>query len=171
MRILRLFRVSPCSATSADSSYADWLALNEPRSVLVNRLVHSLDLTTYHEAIGDLMKLDLKMVRPDDTKLVAILDSLPPIESPLPSSDLLPPIRFCGHSTQSSQAHLMPADSPPSSVRGVVRLTSDSPPQVRWTLVIRYGGEDRWRLECAQTGGRGSKRGFFGVSSHIVECC
>jgi hypothetical protein len=47
----------------------------------------------------------------------------------------------------------------------VVRLTADDPPQVRWTLVIRYGGEDRWRLEGVQVGGRGAKRGFFGVSA------
>lgn len=59
---------------------------------------------------------------------------------------------------------MTPEAAPLSSVRGMVQLTADDPPEVRWTLVIRYAGEDRWRLEGVQVGGRGSKRGFFGVS-------
>lgn len=50
-----------------------------------------------------------------------------------------------------------------------MQLTADDPPEVRWTLVIRYAGEDRWRLEGVQVGGRGSKRGFFGVSFSLSK--
>lgn len=50
-----------------------------------------------------------------------------------------------------------------------MQLTADDPPEVRWTLVIRYAGEDRWRLEGVQIGGRGSKRGFFGVSFSLLK--
>lgn len=53
--------------------------------------------------------------------------------------------------------------------RGVVQLTADNPPEVRWTIVIHYGGEDRWRLECVQMGGRGSRKGLFGVCSRSRE--
>ena len=108
------------------------------------------------------MRLDLVIDR-DDYK--------PPpmaaVETTLPTSSLLPPIHFHGSSAQQNGLVTYPSNSPASFVRGVVQLTADNPPQVRWTLVIRYGGEDRWRLECVQVGGRGSKRGFFGVSWRI----
>lgn len=94
-----------------------------------------------------------------------IVASLPPIKTHLPTSNLLPALHFHGSSRANSGATTYPSSSPSSFVRGVVQLTADSPPQVRWTLVIRYAGEDRWRLEAVQVGGRGSKRGFFGVSS------
>lgn len=90
-------------------------------------------------------------------------DLLPPVTSGIPTGDLLPPIHFSGSSAPTSAAWPSPAAS--SFVRGTVQLTADWPPQVRWTMVIRYGGEDRWKVEGVQMGGRGSKRGFFGVST------
>lgn len=151
-------------------SYADWISLNEPRLVLLRRNLNQLDLSTYNEAVGDLMRLELVIDGTDsDTvpgrhRSTDILDGLPKVETSLPTSHLLPPIRFHGSSVQQSGIISHPGASPASFVRGVVQLTADDPPQVRWTLVIRYGGADRWRLECVQVGGRGSGRGFFGVS-------
>lgn len=137
------------------SSYADWMALNEPRVLTMRRSIHELDLSGYHEAVGDLMKLKLELDKPGDRP-----KDLPLIETNLPTSPLLPKLTF--HGTSISGSHVGVPGSP-NFVRGNVQLTADDPPQVRWTLVIRYGGEDRWRMECVQPGGRGSKRGFFGT--------
>jgi hypothetical protein len=157
-------------------SYADWISLNEPRLVLIRRSVNQLDLSRYNEAIGDLMRLELAIDgKPDPSTSFLIperpLEGLPEITTHLPTSDLLPPIYFHGSSVQENGALTYPAASQSSFVRGVVRLTADDPPQVRWTLVIRYGGEDRWRLECVQVGGRCAKRGFFGVSIGPRRVC
>jgi hypothetical protein len=145
------------------SSYSDWIALNEPRLLIIRRTTLPLDLSRESEAIGDLMRLKLVIDRPTDKRS---RDDLPEIETGIPTSKLLPPIRFHGSSQQHDGSHVLQGNTPGMStfVRGVVQLTADDPPQVRWTLVIRYGGDDRWRLECVQVGGRRSKRGFFGVS-------
>ena len=133
--------------------------------------MNQLDLSRYAEAIGDLMRLDLVIDKDASSatqayaqRLQLATDNLHIVSTHLPTSDLLPPIHFHGSSVQHNGAATNPSQSPASFVRGVVRLTADDPPQVRWTLVIRYGGEDRWRLEGVQVGGRGAKRGFFGVS-------
>lgn len=133
-----------------------------------------LDLSTYAEAIGDLMEMELIVDRGPGDADDAYSDLLgikrgqiqqAPIETQLPGSDLLPPIYFHGRSRQVSTGVSHPSGAPHSFVRGVVRLTADDPPEIRWTIVISYGGADRWRLECAQVGGRGARRGFFGVSA------
>lgn len=148
-------------------SYSDWISLNEPRLLVLHRRINQLDLARYAEAVGDIMRLDLKIDRPSDRRANEDMD-LPEIETGLPTSSLLPPIKFRGSSHPRSA--LTPfANTNPSFVRGVVQLTADDPPQVRWTMVIRYGGEDRWRLECVQVGGRGSRRGFFGVSQRLSD--
>lgn len=123
--------------------------------------VAQLDLTHYHEAVGDLMRLNLELDYPSPASPST---TLPPLTTHLPTTrnSRLPPIHFIGTSLQSKS--VTPDAAPLSSVRGVVQLTADDPPEVRWTLVIRYAGEDRWRLEGVQVGGRGSRRGFFGVS-------
>jgi len=148
-------------------SYSDWIALNEPRLIILRRTTDPLDLSRYAEAIGDIMLLKLTIDRPSDTNV----EVLPEIKSDIPTSNLLPAIKFHGSSEQHNgiHAHALGNGNPASFVRGVVQLTADNPPQVRWTLVIRYGGEDRWRLECVQVGGRGSKRGFFGVSLQPLQ--
>ena len=129
--------------------------------IILRRTSDPLDLSRYAEAIGDIMLLKLSIDKPSDKPT----ETLPEIKSDIPTSSLLPPIKFHGSSEQHSGMHALQGNGSPSSfVRGVVQLTADNPPQVRWTLVIRYGGEDRWRLECVQVGGRGSRRGFFGVS-------
>ncbi|WVR08856.1 hypothetical protein IAU60_005915 [Kwoniella sp. DSM 27419] len=142
--------------------YADWISLNDPRIVILRRSTH-LDLSVYHEAVGDLMRLDLEVTSEPGK------DNLPLVTTHLPSSDLLPAIHFHGSSVQQQGGVTFPSVTPMSAIRGVVRLTADDPPQVRWTLVIRYGGEDRWRLECVQVGGRGSKRGFFGIWTDALK--
>ncbi|WWD21323.1 hypothetical protein CI109_105807 [Kwoniella shandongensis] len=164
--------------------YADWVSLNEPRLILLRGRITSLDLTRYHEAVGDLMRLNLVVDKQPTTTPTATTSSsdtstststssgstkLRPIETALPTLDLLPPIHFHGDSVQHHGASTYPLQTPMSFVRGVVRLTADNPPQVRWTLVIRYGNEDRWRLECVQVGGRGSKRGFFGIWTDALK--
>ena len=172
--------------------YADWIALNEPRLIQLRRQMNNLDLSRYHEALGDLMHFDLVIDEPPATVGGSASSSRahtptpvehdhffsrssrlsPPrsddgeeaLSTSLPTSDLLPPIYFHGRSAQQSGSLTYPAAAPMTSIRGVVRLTADDPPQVRWTVMIRYGGEDRWKLECVQLGGRGSKRGYVGVS-------
>ena len=143
--------------------------------------MNTVDLSRYAEAIGDLMRLELEIDRvatiresphlfpPLEKHEKSVTQNLPPITTTLPTSKLLPPLRFHGSSLTS---HLVPGTMPDRFIRGVVQLTADDPPQVRWTMVIRYGGEDRWRLECVQPGGRGSNRGLFGVSRSIqLGCC
>ncbi|KAK8844022.1 hypothetical protein IAR55_006815 [Kwoniella newhampshirensis] len=156
--------------------YADWVSLNEPRLILLRGRVSQLDLTRYHEAVGDLMRLNLVLDNDQPASHKALAghgrtgnSALQPIETHLPTSDLLPPIYFHGDSVQHHGLSTYPSHTPMSFVRGVVRLTADNPPQVRWTLVIRYGDEDRWRLECVQVGGRGSKRGFFGIWTDALK--
>jgi hypothetical protein len=139
-------------------SYEDWIRLNEPRILPLSHRTRPLDLSTYSEAIGDLLHMHLTIDRPTD-KPHPEYDA--PVTSNIPTGDLLPPIHFHGHSSQSGGTWPTAASS---FVKGTVQLTTDSPPQVRWTMIIRYGGEDRWRIESVQVGGRGSKRGFFGVS-------
>lgn len=141
------------------SSYADWITLNEPRILPLARQSGPLDLSRYSEAIGDLLQMHLVIDRPSDKRE---RDPIVPVKSCIPTGDLLPPIHFHGHSGHSGTTWPTPASS---FVKGTVQLTTDWPPQVRWTMVIRYSGEDRWRVEGVQMGGRGSKRGFFGVSS------
>lgn len=153
-----------------DHSYSDWISLNEPRLLILHRQLNQLDLARYAEAVGDVMQLDLKIDRPGDRRST---EDLPEIETGLPTSDLLPPIYFHGSNQARSHPTPFPAATHSSFVRGIVQLTADNPPQVRWTLIIRYGGEDRWRLECVQPGGRGSRRGLFGVSFNpllTVDC-
>lgn len=157
------------------NSYADWIALNEPRILLMHRGNSQLDLSHYSEAIGDLMRLDLVVDQDSAASCIAYapkgarnVEPLDEVTTNLPIGDLLPPIFFHGRSQQHHDGVPQPGQSPASFVRGVVQLTADDPPQVRWTLIIRYGGDDRWRLECVQPGGRGSTRGFFGVS---WTCC
>jgi hypothetical protein len=138
-------------------SYRDWMALNNPHALALRGSHIDLDLSTYREAVGDLMRLRLVLDGPDDKP-----SNLPEITTDMPTSDLFPALRFHGSSVSSSD---FGADfgMNRSFVRGVVQLTTDDPPQVRWTLIIRYGGDDRWRLECVQPGGRKSQRGFFGI--------
>jgi len=141
---------------TTDSSYRDWMALNNPHALALRGSHIELDLSTYREAVGDLMRLQLVLDRPGDK-----LPDFPEINTNLPTSDLFPPLTFHGSSV--AQSELTNFGMTASFVRGVVQLTADNPPQVRWTLIIRYGGDDRWRLECVQPGGRLSQRGFFGI--------
>jgi hypothetical protein len=91
---------------------------------------------------------------------------LPALTTPLPMSPV-PPVYFQGTSHQQLSDDGV-TTQPRSFVRGVARLTADTPPEVRWTMVVRYAGEDKWRIEGVQVGGRQSRRGFFGVSVVVV---
>nr|XP_019010036.1 uncharacterized protein I206_05598 [Kwoniella pini CBS 10737]OCF48817.1 hypothetical protein I206_05598 [Kwoniella pini CBS 10737] len=136
--------------------YSDWAMMNHEQLGIHIGRPQNIDLSTYHEALGDLMKLELKIYR---------RNPLPSIETDLPKSNLLPPIYFHGSSTPYPGGDQLTPTLPQNAIRGMVTLTFDDPPQVRWTMIIRYRGQDRWRLECVQVGGRGSKRGFFGIWS------
>jgi len=145
--------------------------LNEP--ALRRRVAaRELDLSRYLEAVGDLMEMTLEASHDPDAASAAyanmtdMTDGTRPVfaslDTPLPTSDMLPPVYFYGRSQQQNNL----VQTPASFVRGVVRLTADDPPEVRWTMVIRYSGDDRWKVEGVQVGGRQSRRGFFGVSTH-----
>lgn len=156
--LLLVLRVSHICHPQLIRSYRDWMALNHPHALALRFSPVELDLSTYREAVGDLMRLQLVLDRPGDK-----LPDLPEITTALPTSDLFPPLKFHGSSIVDSEMIAHFSRNNASFVRGVVQLTADDPPQLRWTLIIRYGGEDRWRLECVQPGGIGSKRGFFGI--------
>lgn len=142
---------------------------------MLRRSLADLDLSHYHEAVGDLLQMELIIDRPTSESEGGkrqTWEDLPKVISHLPTNPLLPPIHFHGSSAQATGELTHPSGSPHSFVRGTVQLTADNPPEVRWTIVIRYGGEDRWKVEGVQVGGRGSKRGFFGVSAlgYYYEC-
>lgn len=141
--------------------------------LILRQMRSELDLTAYDEAVGDLMHLHFVIDGDEEHDPEAASGkaqlprrpnaNLPLITTPLPTSDLLPPIHFHGTARQPEGGSIMRAFTQNTFARGVVQLTADDPPQVRWTIVIHYGGEDRWRLECVQMGGRGSRTGLFGV--------
>ncbi|WWC63785.1 uncharacterized protein I303_106390 [Kwoniella dejecticola CBS 10117] len=156
--------------------YSDWAMMNREQLGIPVGRPHSIDLSTYHEALGDLMQLELKIctdphadgkrsTRCDNHEFEQDRHPLPSVETDLPRSDLLPPLYFHGSSTPYPGGDHHAPTLPQNAIRGMVSLTADDPPQVRWTMMIRYRGQDRWRLECVQVGGRGSKRGFFGIWS------
>jgi hypothetical protein len=155
--------------SSTNNSYSDWVLLNHPDLVEGRR--HTLDLSRYLEAVGDLMELQLTASHDPATASAAysVIEGttvdLGGLDSAIPTSPLLPPVYFHGRSQQQAVG----AGAPASFVRGVARLTADNPPEVRWTMIIRYSGEDRWKLEGVQVGGRQSRRGFFGVSETGAE--
>lgn len=156
-------------------SYTDWVALNHPGIVPELRRRPVLDLVNYTEAVGDLMKIRFKTCANTPQTLIG---TLPDFTSTVPTSPLLPTLFFHGvpRTRQEIQQDLGLTDAdidleemiaeaqatPASFIRGCVRLTTDDPPQVRWTFVVRYGGADRWQLEGVQVGGIGSRRGIFG---------
>jgi len=47
-----------------------------------------------------------------------------------------------------------------SRTRGMVQITAEG--EVRWTMYSVYWGEERWKSEGIQIGGRNSRRGVFG---------
>ncbi|KLT46514.1 hypothetical protein CC85DRAFT_289789 [Cutaneotrichosporon oleaginosum] len=82
------------------------------------------------------------------------------LDTALPSSANLPPVYFYGH-LESDRGSQVPG------VRGVARLTSDAPPQIRYTIIIRKSGQDIVRFEGVQVGGLGSRRGILGVAREL----
>jgi len=82
----------------------------------------------------------------------------------------LPPVYF--HGIADKFWHPEGKDPERRIVYGVVRLTTDSPPQLRWTLGMSKD-DPSWPGNWAddvfhgiQVGGRGSERGVFGVSPY-----
>lgn len=139
--------------TYAFMDYTDWIQYNYSNLAVMGAR-EPIDLNNYIEAVGNYMKMELKFGLHGDAQ------NLPHVRSNLPASDLLPPVDFSGASTNGAQVRV-------SDIRGQISLTPDDPPQVRWTWMVRYGGEDRWRLDGVQIGGRGSKRGVVGVWSDV----
>lgn len=128
------------------------------------------DLASYEEAAGEIVVTRFTAVSSESELAAVHADAighgtaLSSLSTALPTSDLLPPVYFYGTAS-------LKRDAPPTALAegafmyGVVRLTSDWPPQVRWTLVIRYYGADKWRMQGVQVGGVASQRGWCGVST------
>lgn len=114
----------------------------------------AVNITDYTEAIGQAMRMQLT------TTMSEFASRLDKIQSTIPTSTVLPPIDFCGVSTGGTSVE-------GSHIRGTVSLTTDDPPEVRWTWVVRYSGFDRWRLEGIQVGGCKSRRGIVGMWSDV----
>lgn len=81
-----------------------------------------------------------------------------------------PPLRFKGRTLTQN----VPSPQPRGEAHGIVRpLYSEvrASGEVReiialhWTIVHRYDGEDRWRLELIQPGGPGSRAPLYGTWS------
>lgn len=109
-------------------SYTDWIQYNYSRFTRDDR---HYSLEDYVEAVGDYMRQKMSLDVPPE------IAALPEITSPLPRSDLLPPLKFTGKSRYGG------GDIEGQSIRGEVCLTPDR--EVRFTWVVRYAGEDRWR--------------------------
>ena len=104
---------------------------------------------------------------------------LPPLSTSLPTSSRLPPIYFestggifpvWDFSPPFKPHKHMPRPIATTQVRGVVRLTADDPPQIRWTFIFRHHNADQWQMECVQPCGRASKRGLFGIWHKLQHC-
>jgi hypothetical protein len=129
-------------------SYQDWVRYNfQPATVSIE---------SYSEAVGNFMTMHLCVGRKPNSN-----PERDDILSPLPNSDLLPTLHFHGVNHYAAHQRIT------SEIRGSVSLTTDNPPQVRWTWVVGMAGEDRWRLTGIQVGGRGSKRGIVGIWSAV----
>lgn len=129
-------------------------------------------LDDYEEACGDLMRLDLALVNPEDNENDPIFSDLK-LQSSLPYDPRLPILYFRGtsQSALNAHAHHHHPHSPLISVRGRVNLmpassASHSGREVRWRFIINYAGGDQWQLECVQPGGPGSG-GVFGLWTHV----
>ncbi len=125
----------------------------------LRRRTDPIEMDSYVEAVGDYMSMTIT------TELTEFTKSLPALSFNLPISEKFPPIYYNGVSSNRSAG--AGGSHGGAHLRGRVALTMDDPPQVRWTWVVRYDGEDRWRIEAVQIGGRGSKRGLVGVWSDV----
>jgi len=82
----------------------------------------------------------------------------------------LPPVYFHGIADEFHRVDPDWEEPERRIVYGVVRLTSDTPPQLRWTLAMSKsypwwpGNWADYVFHCVQVGGRGSERGVLGVS-------
>ena len=162
----------PRTSRSPDSSSNAWHVLNgRPRPTANERAA----LIAYNR-VPNVWFATLELVNEKD-----IDETWASLDSALPTSSLLPPIYFQSKDGISGwyayarqvpgQSHApMPKQSGAqyfSHFRGVARLTTDDPPQVRWTLMFREDEQDKWRFEAVQPCGRGSMRGMFGIWSKI----
>ncbi|KAF2738582.1 hypothetical protein EJ04DRAFT_509466 [Polyplosphaeria fusca] len=118
-----------------------------------NNLEYPLDLGSYDEAHGDLMRLKLSLSDPnelqDDSRL----------QTKLPRGSDLPVLYFTGTSNG------RPIRRPSINVRGFAALIPGSR-QVRWRFIIRYAGADQWQLDGVQPAGVRSG-GIYGLWSHV----
>ncbi|WVN87975.1 uncharacterized protein L203_103172 [Cryptococcus depauperatus CBS 7841] len=82
--------------------YSDCMSLNEPELVLLRERAAPLDLTRYHEAIGDLMYLNLTLDEPSSLTFKSY--GLPSVTTNLPTSSFLPALHFVGDSRQNDNS-------------------------------------------------------------------
>jgi hypothetical protein len=88
-------------------------------------------LRNVFEAIGDYMKQVFTLGLDEKDK------ALKDITSPLPRSEILPPLKFSG------RGYAGEIEGDGHAMRGEVVITPDH--QVKWTWVVTYGGQDRWK--------------------------
>lgn len=84
-----------------------------------------------------------------------------PLDTGLPWSKALPPVYFHGHSPDFKRNQR----ATDLCIRGVTRLTTDTPAEIRYTILLRKHGIDVVKFEGVQVGGVRSRRGVIGVSS------
>lgn len=77
-------------------------------------------------------------------------------DSDIPRSSALPQQHFAGCSTKNRRLDVY--------VHGAAHLTTDSPPEIRYSLMIYRHGEATLRFEGIQIGGFSSRHGVMGVS-------
>ncbi|KAF2257779.1 hypothetical protein CC78DRAFT_178852 [Lojkania enalia] len=117
-----------------------------------NNLEFPMDLGSYDEACGDIMRLKLDINDSDD------LPNDDRLKTDLPCCTDLPTIYFNGTSNGRSTGR------PAILVRGFACLVPEGT-QVRWRFIISYAGEDHWQLEGVQYGIRTG--GIYGLWSHV----
>ncbi|KAF2107499.1 hypothetical protein BDV96DRAFT_653591 [Lophiotrema nucula] len=118
-----------------------------------NGMEYPMDLASYEEASGDLMRLKLMINETEEIRNDVRL------RTKLPFCEDLPPIFFNGTSKGRGGAR------PAISVRGFARLVPAGA-SVRWRFIIRYGGADQWQLDGVQPCGVRTG-GIFGLWSHV----
>lgn len=91
-----------------------------------------------------------------DKKNPSVFETSTPTLSFIGTSE---PLAFAGTFTSSTHPSVMAE----RSIRGSVSRTPEG--EVFWSYIIRYGGEDKWKMQGIQIGGARSRFGILGTWS------
>lgn len=122
------------------------------------------------EGEGDEAERELEMDSPPTTDSIDLLpeEEIPYQKNTAFSESSTPTLSFIGTSEPLAFSGTFTSSTHPSimaerSIRGTVSRTPDG--EVFWSYIIRYGGEDKWRMQGIQIGGARSRFGILGTWS------